>query len=188
MPHGEPHIKKPSCAKPGQNSCNAVQEEEWEDPEVWTPAELCHMAEGTIVFSDINLRADTAPTALLFQQVPALIVQLLHLLDSWCAAPVTTLDVDSWCAAPLDPVGVVFPLLLPCCWPPTFWNSVASQAAAVGMTHASVVRHLVSQAAMRRGLPPLPAPGTLFFAEDVLAVAEAEQVPCRGYFGCFGGG
>jgi len=47
---------------------------------VWTPAELCRMAEGTIVFSDINLRADTAPTALLFQQVPALIVQLLHLI------------------------------------------------------------------------------------------------------------
>ncbi len=28
------------------------------------------MEEGTIMFSDVNLRADTAPTALLFQQVP----------------------------------------------------------------------------------------------------------------------
>ena len=35
----------------------------------WSPEELCRSAEGTVVFSDVNLRADTAPTAVLFQQV-----------------------------------------------------------------------------------------------------------------------
>lgn len=49
----------------------AVQEgdEEWDSPDLWSPSELCRMDEGTVIFSDVNLRADTSPTALLFQQV-----------------------------------------------------------------------------------------------------------------------
>ena len=44
-------------------------DDDWEDMSNWSPEELCRSAEGTVVFSDVNLRADTAPTAVLFQQV-----------------------------------------------------------------------------------------------------------------------
>lgn len=46
-----------------------AEDEDWEDAANWTPEELCRSADGTIVFSDVNLRADTSPTAVLFQQV-----------------------------------------------------------------------------------------------------------------------
>lgn len=45
------------------------------------------------------------------------------------------------------------------------------------MTQAGILRHLVNQAVMRRGLPPLPAPSPLSYAELEEAAANAEQVP-----------
>ena len=44
------------------------------------------------------------------------------------------------------------------------------------MTQAGILRHLVNQAVLRRGLPPLPAPSTVSYAEVEEAVANEEVV------------
>ncbi len=46
------------------------EEDKWQDPQTWSPEELCRTADGTILFADVNLRADTASDSLLFHQVP----------------------------------------------------------------------------------------------------------------------
>ncbi len=62
-------------AAPAGAAADAEEEQDdgegdaWEDPHSWSPEELCRVAEGTILFADVNLRADTAAESLLFHQV-----------------------------------------------------------------------------------------------------------------------
>ena len=44
------------------------------------------------------------------------------------------------------------------------------------MTQAGILRHLVNQAVLRRGLPPLPAPSPITYAEAEEAEANEEAV------------
>lgn len=138
-----------------EESSDDDDDDDWEDVGNWTPEELCRSTDGTIVFSDVNLRADTSPTAVLFQQVrcPALLLQWENKHDN---------GLNPIWRAPS--CGDTSHMCLGC----------RLQAAAVGMTQAGILRHLVNQAVLRRGLPPLPPPATLSFAE--IEEAEEEQV------------
>ena len=59
---------------------------------------------------------------------------------------------------------------------------VCVQAAAVGMTHTAVLRHLVNQAALRQGLPALPAAGMLDFGDEEEEANEVSELV--GYCQC----